>query len=210
MPGALASSRWRAPDGPTAPRRGPPAFFDLLHGDQESVALDFADPGDAARLAALVAAADVVIEASRPRALAQLGIDAAAVAAASASVWVSITGYGRGGPAGRRVAFGDDAAVAGGLVAGTTADPVFCADAVADPLSGLAAAAAVVDRLAAGGGWLVDVAMAGVAAWCARLPPPSPSAWSGDVAVGRARSATTTAPALGADTRAVLAELGIP
>ncbi|HTN78173.1 MAG TPA: hypothetical protein VMK16_00760, partial [Acidimicrobiales bacterium] len=42
--------------------------------------------------------------------------------------------------------------------------PVFCADAVADPATGLTAAAAVLDRLASGGRWLLDVALAGVAA----------------------------------------------
>ena len=60
-----------------------------------------------------------------------------ACAAAGSAVWVSITGYGRDGPAAQRVAFGDDAAVAGGLIGGDRTDPVFCADAVADPLAGL-------------------------------------------------------------------------
>jgi crotonobetainyl-CoA:carnitine CoA-transferase CaiB-like acyl-CoA transferase len=75
---------------------------------------------------------------------------------------VSITGYGREGNAADLVAFGDDAAVAGGLVAADGAGgPVFCADAVADPLTGLYAAAAA---LAVEGGALVSVPMAGVAA----------------------------------------------
>ena len=76
--------------------------------------------------------------------------------------WVSITGYGREGSAAELVAFGDDAAVAGGLVAADGAGgPVFCADAVADPLTGLYAAAAA---LAVEGGALVSVPMVGVAA----------------------------------------------
>ena len=136
---------------PDGARRGPAPFYDLLHAGQDSVALDFRDHRDVDRLRTLLAAADVVIEASRPRALAQLGIDAAECAAAGSGVWISITGYGRDGPAAQRVAFGDDAAVAGGLIGGDRTDPVFCADAVADPLAGLTAAAAAL--ACHDGGW---------------------------------------------------------
>ena len=115
-------------------------------------------------------------------------------------MWVSITGYGRDDREARRVAFGDDAAVAGGLIAGARADPVFCADAVADPLAGLAAAAAALDCHGAGGAWLVDVSMA---AGRRLVRPPA--------AVRRARGRTGrraprpapptgAAPALGRDT----------
>ena len=62
---------------PDGARRGPAPFYDLLHAGQDSVALDFRDHRDVDRLRTLLAAADIVIEASRPRALAQLGIDAA-------------------------------------------------------------------------------------------------------------------------------------
>ena len=41
-------------------------------------------------------------------------------------VWLRITGYGTDGRIGERVAFGDDAAVAGGLVGYDGAGPVFC------------------------------------------------------------------------------------
>jgi hypothetical protein len=57
-------------------------------------------------------------------------------------VWTSITGHGRAGAAGDRVAFGDDAAVAGGLVRWAADTPMFLGDAVADPLTGMVAAAA--------------------------------------------------------------------
>ena len=43
-------------------------------------------------------------------------------------VWVSITGYGRSGEDANRVAFGDDAAAAGGLVTWTDHGPLFCAE----------------------------------------------------------------------------------
>ena len=77
---------------------------------------------------------------------------------------MSVTGYGRTGAAANHVAFGDDAAVAGGLVAYDAAGaPLFCGDAIADPMTGLFAAAAAFRALATGGGQLVDVAMAAVA-----------------------------------------------
>lgn len=69
----------------------------------------------------------------------------------------------------QRVAFGDDAAVAGGLVAwAADGTPVFCGDAIADPLSGLHAGLAALAAHAAGGGWLMDVAMAAVCTDLAR------------------------------------------
>ena len=58
-------------------------------------------------------------------------------------VWLRITGYGTEAGSAERVAFGDDAAVAGGLVGYDGAGPVFVGDAIADPLTGLEAAAAV-------------------------------------------------------------------
>jgi hypothetical protein len=76
-------------------------------------------------------------------------------------VWLSITGHGRDHP--ELVAFGHDAAAAGGLVGWVDGQPVFCADAVADPLTGVAGALAVAQSIAAGGGELIDLPMSGVA-----------------------------------------------
>lgn len=197
----------RRPDGA---RNGPPAFFDLLHAGHEAVAVDFASEAGRADLRALLLASDVVIEGSRPRALEQLGIDARELLASGPSVWVSITGYGHAPDLRDRVAFGDDAAAAGGLVACVDGDrrPRFVADAVADPLTGVAAAGAVQRALHDGGAWLLDVAMASVASWVAgdRAAP-----WEhGTAAEARPPAAPRPAsPArpLGADTEAVLAEL---
>lgn len=150
------------PDG----ARARPAFYRRLHPPgQPEVRLDFADPDGRRRLRELVDRADVVIEASRPRALAQLGVGPPDVVDLPGRVWVSITGHGRRRPAGEWVAFGDDAAVAGGLV-GRDGDggPVFLGDAVADPVAGLHAAAATLRALAHGGGVLLDVAMSHAAA----------------------------------------------
>jgi crotonobetainyl-CoA:carnitine CoA-transferase CaiB-like acyl-CoA transferase len=120
-------------------------------------------------LARLLEQADVVIEAARPRALEQLGCGPDRVRPRPARVWLSITGYGRRGEAGNWIAFGDDAAVAGGLTStDAEGDPVFCGDAVADPVTGLLASRAVLRSLAAGGGHQLDVPLAGAAAAVAR------------------------------------------
>lgn len=207
---------------PDGARFGPPAFFDLLHAGHESVALDFAAPAGRAALGRLLEAADIVIEASRPRALYQLGIEAETMLAeAQPRIWLSITGYGRTGSAAQRVAFGDDGAVAGGLVVWDQAGPCFCADAVADPTTGLVAAVAVLTAIAAGGRWLLDVSLERVAAYFAagagglRQPaaggdPDGTVHTAGGrvpVAPPRARQPMATAPPLGAQTDAILAEL---
>lgn len=147
---------------PDGARRGDPRFFRWLHDGHEQISLDFHTAAGHAALAALLAEADVVIEASRPRALAQLGLAPADLAHPAGRVWLSITGYGRDEP--NLTAFGDDAAVAGGLVAWQGREPVFCADAAADPLTGVCGALAVAGAVVGGGGVLIDLSMRAVAA----------------------------------------------
>lgn len=195
----------RRPDGA---RSGPPAFFDLLNAGKRGVALDFATADGVRALRALLAHADVVIEGSRPRALEQIGIEATTLIADDGPrAWVSITGHGRAGPAREWVAFGDDAAVAGGLMAWDEAGPVFCADAVADPTTGVVAAVAAVEALAAGGRHLLDLPLAAVAAHLAGPTLPVPSGIA--VAEPHARRAPGHGPRLGEHTEEVLAALGI-
>ncbi|MFV0318581.1 MAG: CoA transferase [Microthrixaceae bacterium] len=150
------------PDGARAGNR---RFFEWLLDGHEELSIDFGSASGIDQLTALARRADVVIEASRPRALHQLGIDPEVIVAQDpGTTWVSITGYGRSGPRANWVAFGDDAAVAGGLVGHDQGgDPVFCGDAIADPLTGIFAASATLGSLHEGGGQLVDVAMSCVA-----------------------------------------------
>jgi hypothetical protein len=191
---------------PDGARRGPPEFFDLLNGRKQSVALDFRDPEGLRTLHRLVRSADIVLESSRSRALEQLGLHATdMVAQGRPRLWLSITGYGRNGPEGNRVAFGDDAAVSGGLVVHWEGQPQFCADAVADPLSGLTAAHACLEALAEGGRWVLDVAMAAVAR--AHGGPILEVPGDLDVAPPRSRPLSGRAPALGADTARIVADL---
>ena len=161
------------PGRPDGARSGNAAFYRLLHAGHRSVTLDPRTSGGRAEMAALVRAADIVIESSRPRALARFGLDAEGAAAAG-TTWVSITAYGR---ASDRVGFGDDVAAGAGLVA-RDADglPVFVGDAIADPLTGLTAAAAA--ACAPAGGALLDIAMSHVVA--ATLDPARPDSASSE------------------------------
>ncbi len=193
---------------PDGARRGAQDFFDLLNGRKRSVALDLTSTEGIRALHGLVRRADVVIEASRPRALRQLGLHAQNILRAGGPrVWVSITGYGRAGGSADRVAFGDDAGAAGGLVVWRGGKPLFCGDAIADPLTGLAAADACLGALQTGGRWLLDVSMSDVCAGLAGPTLPVPGELT--VAPPRARPVEARAPGLGADTAQVLAELAI-
>lgn len=149
------------PDG----ARATPGFFSRLNGGKASLVLDFARREDLTRLAAEIVAADVVITSGRPRAFAALGLEPEVLFAANPGLtWVAITGYGWTGADRNRVGFGDDAAAAGGLVRWTADGPLFMGDALADPLTGLAATAGALHALELGGGLLVDAALARTAA----------------------------------------------
>jgi crotonobetainyl-CoA:carnitine CoA-transferase CaiB-like acyl-CoA transferase len=143
-------------------RAGNRAFFDWINGGKLSYCLDFDREAD--ELRELLGIADVVIEGSRSEALARRRLGPGQVAPRAGRVWLRVTGHGEQS---RRPAFGDDAAVAGGLVG---MGPVFCADAIADPLAGLEANWAVTESLRRGGGELIVVSMAAVAATYAALP----------------------------------------
>ena len=160
---------------PDGARFGPPDFFDLLHAEHESTVLDFSS--DLAKLGELLRSADVVVESSRPRALRQLGIDAEQYVADGA-IWVSITAYGRGDGHGLRVGFGDDVAAGAGLVHIADGIPWPLGDAVADPLAGLAAAAAASVALTASRGCLLDVSMHDIARAAAQpIDEPTARLW---------------------------------
>ena len=164
-----------SPQRPDGTRQGNRAFFDWINADKLSYCVDF--DTHAAELRGLLDVADIVIEGSRPAALARRRLGPDDIEPRPGRIWLRINGYDHpyDNP---RPAFGDDAAVAGGLVGTSTAGPVFCGDAIADPLSGLEAAAAVTESLARGGGELIGVSMAAVAATYAALPTgPSPADW---------------------------------
>jgi hypothetical protein len=179
-----------SPNRPDGTRRGEPAFFDWMNSGKLSYAVDFDAGADALRR--LLSVADIVIEGSRQSALRRRRLSVDDLTARPGRIWLRINGY-RDQP--DRPAFGDDAAVAGGLVNADDRGPVFCGDAIADPLSGLEAARAIGQSLRRGGGEVIDVAMAQVAARYAALPPGG--------AVTSGRPAAAPASPLGADNAAV-------
>lgn len=122
---------------------------------------------DQDRLAQEIARADVIVSSGRSRAFKQLSFDPFALLKPH-TVWVAISGYGWSGENADRVAFGDDAAAAAGLVTWDESGPSFGGDALADPITGLAAAAAALRALRSGGGVLVDAALAYCAAGARR------------------------------------------
>jgi hypothetical protein len=139
-------------------RRGTPAFYRHLNDRKTVLDVDLGAADGVAALVDLIERADIVLEASRPRAMAGFGIEPADHIA-KGTIWCSITGYGRTGPAAGRVAFGDDAAVAGGLVTTVDGGPWFIGDAAADPVSGVTAATGALALWLRGRCGLVDVAM---------------------------------------------------
>ena len=211
---------------PDGARIGNPAFYDLINHGKASVALDPRSDRGRDLLRRLLAAADIVVEASRPRALAQLGIDAAEFCAAGrALTWISLTGHGRRSPQGEWIAFGDDAAVAAGLASvmeRVAGEPLLSGDAIADPLAGMHAALAAWWSHLHGGARRISLSLRGVVESCLDFSRPlDPAAlrerqerWSALAARGgaarpvRARAARGAARPLGADTTSVDAQLG--
>lgn len=153
---------------PDPTRFSMPQFARQLNGRKLHMSLDLASPDGQARLRGHVANADVLITGARPRAFAAMGLDPHAVFDVNPGlVWVAVTGYGWSGPAGDRVAFGDDSAAAGGLVGWADGEPRFLGDALGDPVTGLVAAVGVLRALEQGGGMFVDAALARSAAGAA-------------------------------------------
>ena len=193
---------------PDGARRGLPEFYELLNGQKQHRSIGFDASEGRAELLGLLQNADIVITSCRPRALEQMGIDPRDVVSQSDVIWAAITGYGW--EQGHKVAFGDDAAAAGGLVGcaeksfreaelagsdaadyfesedgGSKGDeskgelsehkrsressertlPCFIGDALADPLTGVMAAAAVMEQWLSGSPGFLDISMVGSAAF---------------------------------------------
>ena len=167
--GGARVTRYESAQRPDPSRDAAPRFYRSLNQGKAHQTLDFQTSESRTRLREALGQADIVVTSARPRAFATLGIDPKDVFVANPSlIWVAITGYGWQEQAGQRVAFGDDAAAAGGLLRWTAGgDPRFLGDALADPLTGLAAASAAMQAWKDGGGVLIDVALARVAAFAA-------------------------------------------
>lgn len=213
---------------PDGARFGEKQFFDLLNANKECVALPLHTQIGQEQLRQLLLHADIVVEASRPRALRHMNIVAEEIIAHNPKLtWLSITGYGRDEPQDNWIAFGDDAGVAAGLsqvLLDATGEPMFCGDAIADPLTGMHAALAIWASYLRGGGELLSLSLRDVVAHCIHFDGAIDATsvraryrdWvtalqhSGEpIAAPSARVPVGAARALGADTQAVLAEFAI-
>lgn len=152
----------RRPD-PTS--QASPELDRRLNGGKRQLSLDLSDAADRARLMHEIRSTDVLVTSARGAALARLGlVPAVLLAECPGLIWVAITAHGFSGDEATRVGFGDDCAVAGGLVQWKAEQPRFLGDALADPLTGLEAALAVLRQTTKREGGLLDMAMARVAA----------------------------------------------
>lgn len=153
---------------PDSMRDGDPVLFASLNQGKASVALDLKSPSGRDGMIGLIRRAQIVVAASRPRALRQLGIDAdALVRAVPGLVWITITGHGCRGEAGDWAGFGDDCGVAGGASAAlrdATGMIGFVGDACADPLAGIHTARLALTQLHRGEGAHLVVSMSSIVA----------------------------------------------
>jgi hypothetical protein len=144
---------------PDPTRESSPDFYWQLRDGHEIRKVDFGRPDE---LIELLSSADIAIEASRPRALRALAADADTIMSdGRARTWLRITGY----PDEDRVGFGDDAAVAGGLVCYDANGPAFVGDAIADPLTGLLGALVVLGHRSSSHQSTIELNLAEVAAY---------------------------------------------
>lgn len=150
----------RRPDGA---RSGPKEFFDLLNQGKHCINLDLHESSGQRELLRLIQKSDIVLEASRPRALRQMKIFAEDVISSNPGItWVSITAYGRDEPQANWIGYGDDTGVAAGLSAimhEVSGQWSICGDAIADPLTGLHAALAGWADWASGGGQVLELSL---------------------------------------------------
>ncbi len=153
------------PARPDPTRDATPELDRRLNGAKQRRAMSLSDPA----LIDMISRARILITSARPHALARLGLEPALCFEKNPGlIWIAITAHGFSGPAAMRTGFGDDCAAAGGLVGWVDGSPFFLGDALADPLTGLHAAAQALTYMASGQAGLIDVALAPTAAFYAQ------------------------------------------
>ena len=167
-----------SPSGDDTRRWGPPfvaragmsddaAYFHSCNRGKQSVVADFNDSDDLARVKALIADADVVIENFRVGGLARFGLDYASLQERHPRlVYCSITGFGQDGPYAGRAGY--DFIIQGmsgfmSLTGEPDGEPQKIGVALADIVTGLYATigiqAALVEREATGRGANIDMSL---------------------------------------------------
>lgn len=143
-----------------------PKLNNRLNGKKEHRCMNLATPD----LLEMIDNARVIITSARPHALARLGLNEKQVFVRNPDLlWIAITAHGWNEKAAMRVGFGDDCAVAGGLINwDEETKPQFIGDALADPLTGLMAATLALEALDSDKAGLLDISLARTAATFAR------------------------------------------
>lgn len=152
-----------------------PGVFKAVNRGKSSVLVDLKNPAQAERARAVVARADILVEAYRPGVMARLGLDYAALAPSMPRlIYVSLTGYGQTGPMALLPGHDVNYLATGGAIAlsGRVGEPpahafgLPAADLCAATYALAAVLAALVQRGRTGKGQHIDVAMADcVAHW---------------------------------------------
>jgi len=152
-----------SPDRPDGLRFGNRKFYSLLNENKDCVALDFHTKEGLEKLKFLMHQADVIIEASRPRAFKQLEISAVEfVTKKPGKIWLRLTAYSRDQ---NRIGYGDDIGVSAGLsgiMENLYGHPSFVGDAIADPVNGIHLALLIQASLYKGKGGIIDINMCDV------------------------------------------------
>ena len=143
------------------------AYFHACNRGKRSVAVDIATPDGQARVAALAAGADIVIENFKVGGLARYGLDAATLRARHPRlVYCSITGFGQTGPYAPRAGYDFIVQGMGGIMSITgepDGPPEKSGVAIADLFTGVYATVAILAALerrhATGEGATIDMAL---------------------------------------------------
>ena len=152
-----------APDGTSLSA----AYYHACNRGKRSVAIDIATPDGQARVKALAAGADVVIENYKVGGLAKYGLDAASLIAANPRLTVcSVTGFGQTGPYAHRAGYDFIIQGLGGMMS-LTGEPdgppqksgVAIADLFTGTYSAVAILAALEERHRTGRGRHIDMAL---------------------------------------------------
>jgi hypothetical protein len=158
--------RIQSTERPDPTARSAPQLDCRLNGAKRRREIALTSDDARAALVDEVACCDILVTSARARALEALGIGRKRVFALNPSlIWIAITGHGWSS---NRIGFGDDCAAAGGLVAWNDNQPSFLGDALADPLTGVAAAESALTLLAEHRGGFIDAALARTAAFVAK------------------------------------------
>jgi formyl-CoA transferase len=144
-------------------------YFLSVNRSKKSVVLDFNDAGDLERLKGLIREADVLVENFRPGVMAKFGLGEGELEELNPRlVYLSITGFGEGGPEGHRPGFDQIAQGEGGLMSFTgpvggppTKVGVPIADILAGMFGAFGVAAALAERENSGRGQKVASSLLG-------------------------------------------------